>query len=291
MYQRRSYLEAQTLEEAIVAASEDNGQIIAGGTDVLIKSRERKNGYVNKDWVGIMRIPELKEIKKENNGDIFIGATATFKEVETHPIVGLHLASLGTACGTAGGPQLRNAGTIGGNICNGATSADTASTLCAFDAILKLVGPNGERQVSINGFYKGPGQVDLKKGEILKGFIIEEKNYKGYHGHYIKFSQRKAMDIATLGCSVLVKEKEGSIEDLKIAFGVAGPTPLRATEAEAFGKNKKISEENLNAIGEKCIESTRARDSWRASKAFREQLIKTLPVRGLEIALGGEQYE
>ncbi|WP_245611942.1 FAD binding domain-containing protein [endosymbiont 'TC1' of Trimyema compressum] len=182
---------------------------------------------------------------------------------------------------------MRNAGTIGGNICNGATSADMASTLCVFDAILKLVGPSGERDVSINDFYKGPGQVDLKKGEILKGFVIEEKNYKGYNGRYIKFSQRKAMDIATLGCSVLVKEKEGLIEDLKIAFGVAGPTPLRAKEAENFGKNKKINEENLIAIGEKCLESTNARDSWRASKAFREQLIRALPVRGLEIALGG----
>ncbi|WP_245611943.1 FAD binding domain-containing protein [endosymbiont 'TC1' of Trimyema compressum] len=107
MYQMKSYLEAQTLEEAIAAASEANGQIIAGGTDVLIKSRERKEGYVDKDWVGIMRIPELKAIKRENNGDIFIGATATFKEVDTHiPVVRRHLASLSTACGTVGGPPI-----------------------------------------------------------------------------------------------------------------------------------------------------------------------------------------
>lgn len=290
MYQMKSYFEATTLEEAMDAANADNAQIIAGGTDVLIKSRERKDGYMDKDWVGIMRIPELKAIKKEDNGNIFIGATATFSEVEAHPMVRVHLSSLSMACGTAGGPQLRNAGTIGGNVCNGATSADTASTLFAYEAILQLVSPEGIRNVPISEFYLGPGQVDLKKGEVLKGFIIEEKNYKGYKGHYIKFSQRKAMDIATLGCSVLLKEEDGTIKDLKIAFGVAGPTPIRAGKAEAFGKNKTITEDLLVDIGEKCLESTKARDSWRASKAFREQLIKTLPVRGIEAALGGGHH-
>ena len=95
------------------------------------------------------------------------------------------------------------------------------------------------------------------------------------------------MDIATLGCSVWMKENNGIIEDIRIAYGVAGPTPLRAASAEEFAKGKTINDETLNEIGKKCLESARARDSWRASKAFREQLVEELPKRAVKAIIGG----
>ena len=96
------------------------------------------------------------------------------------------------------------------------------------------------------------------------------------------------MDIATLGCSILIKEKDGLIKDLKIAYGVAGPTPLRAIDAENYAKNKELSEETLENIGKECLKASKARDSWRASKAFREQLMEELPKRAIKMALGGK---
>ena len=123
MYQIRSYQEAATLDEAVkLLSGNDNAQIIAGGTDVLIKTRERKSGYTDRDLVGIMRIPDLKGVRIDKDGTIFIGATTTFTEVENAPLVKKHLSSLGIAVGTVGGPQVRNTGTIGGNVSNGATS-------------------------------------------------------------------------------------------------------------------------------------------------------------------------
>lgn len=290
MYQIKGYTEAQTLQEAIAAlAGNENSQIMAGGTDVLIKTRERKGGFTDRELVGIMRIPELQGIVEDGEG-ILIGATSSFTEVEESPVIRKHIPSLATAVGSVGGPQIRNMGTIGGNVANGATSADSASTLFAMDAILVIQGPEGKREVPIGEFYMGPGKVDLKKGEILTHIRIPKGCYEGYKGHYIKFSQRKAMDIATLGCSVMVREAGGVIEDLKIAFGVAGPTPVRAFEAEAYGKGKPVTEETLAVIGEKCLENASARDSWRASKAFREQLIRELPKRAVKIALGGNDH-
>ena len=289
MYQIRSYKEATNLDEAVKLLSDnDNAQIIAGGTDVLIKTRERKKGYIDRDLIGIMRIPDLKDVRIDDKGTIFIGATNTFTEIENSPLVKQYLGSLGFAVGTVGGPQIRNVGTIGGNICNGATSGDSASTFYVFNAIVCLTGINGNRELPISEFYLGPGKVDLQSNEILKGFKIKEKDYKDYKGHYIKFSQRRAMDIATLGCSVLLKKQGRLIDDIKIAFGVAGPTPIRAEEAEAFAKGKPVSDTVLNEIGVRCLESAKARDSWRSSKAFREQLIKTLPRKAIEIILGGE---
>ena len=141
MYDIKTYTEVKTVQEAVeLLADNENAQIIAGGTDVLIKSRERKNGYVGRDLIGITRIPELKEIKINSSGDIIIGAAATFTEVEGNEFIIKNVKSLSDAVGSVGGPQIRNVGTVGGNICNGATSADSASTLFAYNAVLMLTG-------------------------------------------------------------------------------------------------------------------------------------------------------
>ena len=289
MYDIKSYIEANSIKEVVeLLKNNENAQIIAGGTDILIKAREGKKGYIQRDLIGITRIKELTEITVEENGTLAIGAASSFTRVEEHPFIKEKLPSLSTAVGSVGGPQVRNMGTIGGNICNGATSGDSGSTLLAFGAILEIEGIEGKKEIPISEFYLGPGKVALNHGDILVKIKIRKENYEGYKGHYIKFSPRKAMDIATLGCSILIKEKEGVIEDLKIAYGVAGPTPLRAFEAEEYARHRTISEEVLEEIGKECLKASKARDSWRASKAFREQLIEELPRRAIKIALGGQ---
>ena len=289
MYDIKSYVEAASVKEAVsLLKDNENAQLIAGGTDILIKAREGKKGYVQRDLIGIMRIDELNGIYVEEDGTVIIGAASSFTKVEENPFIKKNIPSLSVAVGSVGGPQVRNMGTIGGNICNGATSGDSGSTLLALEAVLEIEGKDGRRDVPIGEFYLGPGKVALNHEDILVKIKIKREKYEGYKGHYIKFSPRKAMDIATLGCSVLIKEKDGIIEDLKIAYGVAGPTPLRATEAENYAKNRKISEEALENIGKECLKASRARDSWRASKAFREQLMEELPKRALKIALGGQ---
>ncbi len=288
MYNIKSYIEAGSIREAVeILMNNENAQVIAGGTDVLIKTREFKSGYKERDLVGITRIEELTEIYMENDGTIVIGAACPFSKVEYNPIIKENLPSLSTAVGSVGGPQVRNMGTIGGNICNGATSADSASTLVALNAVFEVEGKDGRRDISIHEFYLGPGKTVLSREDILVKIKIKKEDYSGYRGHYIKFAPRKAMDIATLGCSVLIKVDNGIIEDLRVAYGVAGPTPLRATDAEEYAKGKKLTEEVIEEIGNECLKASRARDSWRASKAFREQLINELPKRALKIATGG----
>lgn len=289
MYDIGGYTEAKTIDEVIeLLKNNDNALIISGGTDVLIKTRERKSGYVGRDLIGITRIPELVGVKMNSDESIIIGPATTFSGVEKNEIITKNLNNLSYAVGTVGGPQTRNAGTIGGNICNGATSADSASTLFVYNASVIIKGINGERELPISEFYLGPGKVALEHEDVLIGIKIKKEDYKGYKGHYIKFSPRKAMDIATLGCSVLIKENNGVIEDLRIAFGVAGPTPIRVNNAEEYAKGKTISPEVLDKIGELCLENSKARDSWRASKAFREQLIKELPKKAIIISSGGK---
>jgi xanthine dehydrogenase FAD-binding subunit len=273
----------ETIEVALEMLSRNpNLKIIAGGTDVLIHMR---NGTLPEaELLSLRGIPGLDEIKVLEDGTISIGAMATFAEISRNDIINRHLAVLAEAAVSVGGPQIRNMATIGGNICNGAVSADSAATLFAYDAALKLIRPEGTRIVQIRDFYAGPGRVNLLPGEILTGILISEKNYRKTSGCYIKYSSRKAMYIAMLGVSVVCRTEENKFSDVRIALGVAAPTPIRCIEAEAYAAGRDITPETLKEIGRYAVKSSKARDSWRASKAYREHLIEILTYRALKEA-------
>lgn len=278
--------EAKDVKDAIKKLVEnENSEIISGGTDVLIRVREGKDAGMG--LVSIHNIQELKGVKLESDGSIIIGACTSFHDITYNEIIQKHIPSLGEAVNTVGGPQVRETGTIGGNICNGATSADSASTMTALQADILLEGPNGERIVNIKDFYTGPGKTVRDRCEVCKCFKIKKENYENYYGYYFKYGKRKSLEIATLGCSVLVKlnSSKDAIEDVKIAYGVAAPTPSRAPSAEEFAKGKKLSENFLEEFGEKALSDMKPRDSWRASKEFREQLIKEMARRSLVNAI------
>ena len=278
--------EAKDVKDAIKKLVEnEKSEVISGGTDVLIRVREGKDAGMG--LVSIHNIQELKGVKIESDGSIIIGAGTSFHDITYNEIIQKHVPSLGEAVNTVGGPQVRETGTIGGNICNGATSADSASTMTALEADIILEGPNGERTVNIKDFYTGPGKTVRDRCEVCKCFKIKKENYENYFGYYFKYGKRKSLEIATLGCSVLVKlnASKDTIEDVKIAYGVAAPTPSRAPSAEAFAKGKKLSENFIEEFGEKALSDMKPRDSWRASKEFREQLIKEMARRSLVNAI------
>ncbi|APQ73200.1 xanthine dehydrogenase FAD-binding subunit XdhB [Clostridium botulinum] len=281
MYDINEILEPKTLEKALELLSEhDNLTVIAGGTDVLVKLHEERFNSLN--LISIRNIESLNEIKVIENGSIEIGAMATFSEIFRDDIVNKNIPILAEAAVSMGGPQIRNMATIGGNICNGAVSGDSAPSLFALNSKLRLKSKNGERIVKIKDFYIGPGQVDIRKDEILISIIIEKKDYENKYGNYIKFASRNAMDIALMGVAILVEVKNKKFEDLRIALGVSGPTPIRCEIAEAEGKHMKVTDENIRLIGNLALKSSKAIDFWNASKEFKEHLIQELTYRGLK---------
>jgi xanthine dehydrogenase FAD-binding subunit len=175
--------------------------------------------------------------------------------------------------------------TIGGNICSGMTSADSAPPLFTLNAVLTLEGANGRHDIPIEDFYKGPGKVNIESHEVLTTVTISRDNYEGLHGYYYKYAMRDAMDIATIGCAALCKVDDGVLKDLRIAYGVAGPVPVRCKKGEAYGRGKKITKSLLMEIAEVVPEDLNPRSSWRASKEFRLHIIKTLASRVIEKAI------
>ena len=284
MYDMKALYEAESVENAVALRLEHpEAQIIAGGSDVLVQMREGKRA--GKELISIYGLDELRGVSIDEDENIRIGSLTSFSHITRDPIIQKYINVLGEAVDMVGGPQIRNIGTIGGNTCNGVTSADSASTLHAWEAIVELTGRDGIRRLPIKDFYIKAGQVDIRveDGEIQTAILIPKASYENCYGHYIKYAMRNAMDIATLGCSVNVRlsPDKQNIERAHIAYGVAGPVPMRCPSAEAAAKDKPLTLAAAEEFSLAVLNDIHARDSWRASKAFREHIAVEMAKRCL----------
>ncbi|HCS2886465.1 TPA: xanthine dehydrogenase FAD-binding subunit XdhB, partial [Shigella flexneri] len=164
----------------------------------------------------------------------------------------------------------------GGNICNGATSADSATPTLIYDAKLEIHSPRGVRFVPINGFHTGPGKVSLEHDEILVAFHFPPQPKEHAGSAHFKYAMRDAMDISTIGCAAHCRLDNGNFSELRLAFGVAAPTPIRCQHAEQTAQNAPLNLQTLEAISESVLQDVAPRSSWRASKEFRLHLIQTM---------------
>ena len=292
MYDFKALYEAGSLAHAIeLRQAHPEALIIAGGSDQLIKLREGK--LAGCSLISIFGLDELRGVSMAADGTLRVGALTSFSHITKDPLVQKHIPVLGEAVDQVGGPQIRNIGTIGGNVCNGVTSADSGSTVLAWDAVMELQGPEGVRLVSVHDWYLGPGKADVRPGEILTALLFSREAYEGWFGHYIKYPARKAMDIATLGCSLNLKlsADKKTVEDIRLAYGVAGPVPLRARTAEAAVKGCPLSAGTMELLVQTVQEDIRPRDSWRSTAEFRQHIARETARRCFREAVkraGGE---
>lgn len=279
LYEPTSVAQAVQLMQAHPEA-----KILAGGSDLLLQIREGKLAGIS--CISIFKIDQLRGICLEE-GTVVIRPMTSFSHVAASPVVLEKIPVLCEAVETVGGPQLRNVATIGGNICNGVTSADSASTLLALDAQLELTGAEGVRTLPLAEFYTGPGKVALKPAELLTAIRIHENSYSGYFGHYIKYAMRNAMDISTLNCSVNCKlSPDGkTFEDVRIAFGVAAPVPIRCPQAEKEICGQAVNQDAITRFSKAVLQEITPRTSWRASKEFRMHIASELAFRALKEAV------
>ncbi|MCR5788423.1 MAG: xanthine dehydrogenase FAD-binding subunit XdhB [Lachnospiraceae bacterium] len=292
MYDMKALYEAESVEDAIrLRVEHPEAQIIAGGSDVLVQMREGKRA--GKELISIYMIDALRGVSLDEEENLRIGSLTSFSHITRDPLIRKYCNVLGEAVDQVGSPQIRNIGTIGGNTCNGVTSADSASTLHAYEAIIELTGKNGIRRLPIRDFYIRAGQVDIAPDEIQTAILIPKDSYENTWGHYIKYGLRNAMEIATLGCSVNVRlsADKKTIERCRIAYGVAGPVPMRCPSAEETANGAAPTKELAERFSSAVIDDITPRDSWRASKAFRQHIAVEMAKRALSRAVelaGGE---
>jgi len=286
MYDIEDILEAESPVHAVELLQRyPDAKIIAGGSDVLIEIREGR--LAGRTLISIQKLDCLRGVKPEPDGAIRVGALTSFSHVAQDPIIQKNIPVLGEAVLTIGGPQLRNIGTIGGNVCNGVTSADSASTLLAYDVVMEYLGPNGLRLVPISEHYISAGKTALAHDEILQAILIPKESYENCFGNYIKYAMREALDIATLGCSANVRlsKDRKTIDRLRLAYGVAGPVPMRVPGAEKAASGKPANAETAAAVARLVLNDINPRSSWRASKEFRLHLAEELAKRAITESL------
>jgi xanthine dehydrogenase FAD-binding subunit len=250
---------------------------------VLVKLHKGKGDFDH--LVDIHDIAGLDFIRQNDDGDIAIGPLSCFTHVAESALIRKHIPVLSEAILTIGGPQVRNMATIGGNLCNGVPSADSATPLIALNAMVTIEGRDGSRQMPLEDFFLGPGRVALEHHEIMTAIIVTRDNHDGYFGHFFKYAMRDAMDIATIGCSAVCRVEDEVLTDLRLAFGVAAPVPIRCRDTEDRVRGRKVSTQLLNDIAEAVLGDVSPRTSWRAAKEFRLQIIATLAHRVVEQAI------
>jgi CO/xanthine dehydrogenase FAD-binding subunit len=279
------YLRPSTIDEALSLLSQYKGRakVIAGGTDILpkLKRREIKAPEYIIDLKGI---PGLDYIKYDEVGGLRLGALVTIHAAETSPIVQERFGVLFQAVESMASTQVRNRGTIAGNLCNAVPSADTAPALLTLEASLKLTSQEGERIVGLGDFFTGPNETVLTDEEILQEIHVPNlPPHSG--GSYQKLTPRRSMDLAVVGVAAVVVAEDGVCNDIRIALGAVAPTPMRSRRAEDIVRGQKLTDEVIDRAAQIASEECHPISDHRASAQYRCDMVEVLTNRAIQQAI------
>ena len=275
----------KTIKEVcgLLQGAEGKAKIMAGGSDLMIGLR---NGDQTPQFIiDITRIEELRKIE-EKNGMISIGAAATHSEIASSSLDKKYGKVLSDATSEIGSPQIRNVGTIGGNIINASPAADTIPPLMVLNAMGMVISKEGERQVPLYQLFKGPYETSLKPHELLVQ-VTFQKLPSDMKSSFIRLARREAMAIARMSVAIVLQleKRKNLIEDIRISVGSVTPTPQRMSEAEVFLKGKSPDEEFLQEASLKISEMMVRRSGIRPSTSYKRPAVEALFVRAIKKAL------
>jgi len=282
------YKTPKTLREACNLLQEmgDQARIIAGGTDLVIGLR---NGSLNPQClIDVTSIPELRKID-ETDGMVSIGASVTHSEIASSSVIRQHGKVLSDAASMIGSPQIRNLGTIGGNIANASPAADTIPPLMVLDAVGKVVSKQGEREVPFFQLIEGPYETSLKPDELLVE-VKFQKLYPDSKCSFVRLGRREAMAIARMSVAIVLEmEKEnGLMRDVRISVGSVTPTPNRMTDVEAMLRGRCLGDGLLQMAAKRVSEVMIHRTGIRHSTSYKKPVIEALFMRAMRKALEEE---
>lgn len=273
-----TYHRPTTLEEAVALLGETRGvKVIAGGTDLIVKTRD--GAPVPEALVDIGQIKELDYVC-EGAGMLRIGALTTHSDVLRSSLVSEKVPVLAQAVGAIGCVQIRNRGTIGGNLCNASPAADTAPPLLVLDAHLKVVSSRGTRIIPLTGFFRGPGETALMEDELLCEVQIPipgEDVGMGFH----KLGRRRAHTLSLVSAAASLKVDDGMCGEARVALGAVAPTPLRVWGVENRLMGRRLTEELVKGAAAAAMEEVRPITDVRASAEYRREMSRALTERVL----------
>lgn len=270
----RTFFKPVTVSEAVAfKAQHPNTTVISGGTDVSVFCNKRD--FEPPVVMSTAHLQGLDEIEL-NEGVMSVGAKVTLSQLEA--FVETLIPELHQILVVFGSPQIKNAGTLAGNIANGSPIGDSLPFLFVMDAEVELTGIAGSRRVNINQLYTGYRQLDMRPDEMITRILIPLPKADEVLKLY-KVSKRKHLDISTFAAALLMKRNGEQIEDIRIAYGGVGPVVLRLPETEAFLTGKAFSEAVFQEAGEIAVREITPISDVRGSDRYRFLLAANILVK------------
>ncbi|MHC5037953.1 MAG: FAD binding domain-containing protein [Planctomycetota bacterium] len=273
------YTRAETVKEALALLRKGRGKFrpLAGGTDLMVQWKSGKH-----DVTGVVDIKGVEGFTgvQQGRGGILIGPCTTLAQIAASALLKRRLPLLPAVALQMGSPQVRNRGTIGGNLANAAPSADMAPPLIALDAKVQILGPKGRKTVPLAGFFKGPGETLLGKNTLL-GKIVIPIPKRGTKVAYVPLTLREAMDISIVSAAAAVRRERKKVVHARIVLGAVAPIPLRARKAEAALRGTDGGPEAIARAAEAAAKEAKPITDQRGSRAYRRDMVVTTVERAL----------
>jgi carbon-monoxide dehydrogenase medium subunit len=277
---RFEYAEPKTLIELVALMHQhgDSASILAGGTDLInhISQGKRSPEIV----VSLRSVAELSKSVIERREGVEIGALATLTTVAEHPLVRQRYTALAEAAVKVGSKQIRNRGTVVGNVCNASPAADTITALLLFDPVLCILGEGGRRTAALAEFLLGPGQTTLAANEMVENIFLPTP-FESTASTYLKLSRREGVDLATVGVATSI-DLSGNV---RIALGAVGPKAFRAFSSELQLKGSPKDVESIESAIRLAQEAANPISDLRASSEYRCEMIGALLRQALQQAM------
>lgn len=281
-------LTANTVAETCSLLSQygENARVLAGGTDLLVKMKYK--GILPRYLINVKRIPDLDQIHYDAQAGLRIGALTTIETIKDSPVIAHKFPPISQAAGKVGTLQIRNIGTLGGNLANASPAAEFAPVLLTLGASVKCAGPAGERLIPMDEFFLGPGKTTLHRDEMLTEVLVPNLPPHAA-GIYLKHSLR-GMDVAIVSAAVVVHLDGEVCRDVKIALGSVAPTPFRARKAEAILKGHTLrgggkDSELFDEIAQVASGESVPINDLRAYIVYRRKVAEMLTRQALEEAI------
>jgi len=276
------YVKATNPQEVFQLLEDKKNQVklLMGGTDLFIQMRDRSDGA--QVLVDVKELPGMKEIVFDKNKGLRVGAAVSLNQLSAFPDVQAHYGVLVEAANTVGNYQLRNRATLGGNICNASPSADLSPACLVMKGEVILTGPKGDRDLSLNDFWLGPGKTALAKNEYLSTIQFPTPP-EGAVGCYLKLGRSKMGDLAIVGVAVLGYPDEDAPAGFKFRIGInsTAPTAYRVPDVETEISLNKITDEVFTKAAEGAMNISSPIDDVRATAQYQKLMVRNLTYKAL----------
>jgi xanthine dehydrogenase iron-sulfur cluster and FAD-binding subunit A len=274
------YYTPTSVHEALTLLARHQGRarLIAGGTDLIIELE--RNIRTLDAVIDISRLPGLDTITMDKEGNVHLGCLVTHNQAAASALLVRRAYPLARACWEVGAPQIRNRGTIAGNLITASPANDTITPLWALDASVTLESLRGRRTLAFPDFFRGVRRTTLADDEMLTEIRFRPLA-ENERGTFIKLGLRQAQAISVVNVAAIVQFDGEKVARARLALGSVAPTVVRAGEAEAFLVGKRLDEEIIARAGELAVEAARPIDDIRGSAAYRREMVRVLTMRAL----------